>query len=214
MTDQQPGGGGGFTPLTPLGGPSLEQEERAMKAGRGRMMFAMIVAVLAAIAGLAWFVARQQPNPYGALGRAINGMRGEHFDAFWACALPRADLRDIDRADQLIGEIAERSATPRAYAQHVRNECLVRLDEHVAPMSQLIIPDDLRASYEQLRAAVEALRTAWGRYLEHLERLEGPFDAEDEATNGLLTAIARGWYDYKTAHGALNTTIRSHVDDE
>lgn len=214
MTDRQPGGGGGFTPLTPLGGPSLEEEERAMKAGRGRMIVAMIAAVLAAVAGLAWFVARQQPNPYGALGRAINGMRGEHFDAFWACALPRADLRDIDRADQLIREIATRSATPRAYAQHVRTECMVRLDEHVAPMSQLIIPDDLRESYEQMRTALEALRTAWGRYLEHLERLEGPFDADDEAIAGLLTAIARGWHDYKVAHIAINNTIRSHVDQE
>lgn len=213
MSDQQPGGGGGFTPLTPVGGPSLEQEERAMKSGRGRMMFGMILAVVAAIAGLAWFVARQQPSPYGALGRQINGMRGEHFDAFWACALPRADLRDIDRADQLIGEIAERAGTPRAYAQHVRNECMVRLDEHVAPMSQLIIPDDLRESYEQLRTAVESLRTAWGRFLEHLERLEGPFDDEDEATHTLLTAIARGWHDYKVAHIAINNTIRSHVDE-
>lgn len=215
MSDQEPnlGGGGGLTPLSPIGGPSLEQEEKALKSGRGRMMAAMIGAVVVAILALAWFVMRQQPSEYGQIGRQINGMRADHFDAFWACALPRADLRDIDRADQLIGEIAERSGTARAYAQHVRNECLVRLDEHLPPMTQLIVPEDLRPSVDQLRTAVEAQRTAWQRYLDHLDHLEGSFDAEDETTSGLITAIARGWYDYKVAHNAINTTIRGHLEE-
>lgn len=215
MSDQEPnlGGGGGFTPLAPIGGPSLEEEEKALKSGRGRMIVGMIVAVAALLGGLVWFVMQGQPSEYGQLGRQINGMRADHFDAFWACALPREDLRDIDRADQLIGEISERSATARPYAQHVRNECLVRLDEHVPQLDQLIIPADLTENVGQLRTAISAQRTAWGEYLDHLDRLEGAFDAEDETTSRLLTAIARGWYDYKVAHGAINTTIRGHVDE-
>jgi len=210
MSDQSPGG---FTPLTPIGGPSLEQEEKALKSGRGRMMAGMIAAVLVAILGFAWFVMQGQPSEYGQLGRQINGMRADHFDAFWACALPRADLRDIDRADQLIRAISERSGTARPYAQHVRNECLVRLDEHNPQLDQLIIPEDLTANVGQLRAAIDAQRTAWGAYLDHLDRLEGSFDSEDETTTRLITAIARGWYDYKVAHSAINTTVRGHIDE-
>ena len=214
MSDQEPNlGGGGYTPLTPIGGPSLEEEERALKSGRGRMIAGMAFAVVVLLGGLIWFVMQGQPSEYGQLGRQINGMRADHFDAFWACALPRADLRDIDRADQLIGEISERSGTARPYAQHVRNECLVRLDEHNPQLDQLIIPADLTENVGQLRGAIDAQRTAWQAYLDHLNRLEGSFDSEDETTVRLITAIARGWYDYKVAHSAINATIRGHIDE-
>lgn len=217
MTEQPStfGSGMGMTPLGGApgqGGPSLEEEERAMKRGRGRMMAAMIGSVLLAAAALAWFIARQQPNEYGQLGRQINGMRQEHFDVFWACALPREDLRDLQRAEQLIAEIAERAATPRAYAQHVREQCLVRLDEHLAPLAALIVPDDLREGVAQLQAAIEAQRTAWRAFLGHLAQIDR-FDAEDETTRTMLTAIARGWYDYKVAHNALNGVIRRHLSE-
>ncbi len=210
---EQGSGGGGFTPLTPIGGPSLEQEERAMRSGRGRMLFAMVGAVLVAGAGLVWFVSREQPSEYGQLGRQINGMRGDHFDAFWGCALPRAELDEITGAERLIAEIAERAATPRAYAQHVRETCLVMLDEHLPPLATLIVPADMTADAAALRAAIEELRVAWPRLLEHLDRLEGPFVADDDATRALLTAVAQGWFNYKQAHRQLNTTIRTHLDE-
>lgn len=210
MTDQGQGGGG-FTPLTPSGGPSLEDEERAMKSGRGRMLAAMAVAVLAAIGGMVWFIGSQQPNEYGQIGRQINGMRGEHFDAFWACALPREDIRDLRNDQQLRAAVAQRASAGRAYAQHVRNECMVHLDEHVSPLNALIVPDDLRASVDQLRAAIDAQRQAWSRFLDYLEHLEGGFVADDADEH--LTAIARGWFDYKVAHGAINDVVRGHVSE-
>lgn len=210
MTDQGQGGGG-FTPLTPIGGPTLEEEERALKSGRGKMIAGMVFAVVVAIGGLIWFVGSQQPSEYGQIGRQINGMRADHFDAFWACALPRADLRDIRNDQQLRSEIAERAASARAYAQHVRSECIVRLDEHVTPLNALIVPADLSAGVEQLRAAINAQRTAWTAFLTHLEHVEGSFDAE--AADAHLTAIARGWFEYKVAHGAINDVLRTHVDE-
>lgn len=210
MTDQGQGGGG-FTPLTPIGGPSLEQEEKALRSGRGKMLAGMIAAVLAAAAGLAWFVSTSGPSEYGQLGRQINGMRGEHFDAFWACALPREDLRDLRSNEQLVAEVAERAAQPRAYAAHVRTQCMVHLDEHLAPLDALILPDDLQPAVQSLRAAVEAQRSAWQAFLQYLDRVEGGFDAEDAQAQ--LGAIARGWYDYKVAHGQINDVLRSHVND-
>lgn len=207
MTDQGQGGGG-FTPLTPIGGPSLEDEERALKSGRGKMIVAMIAAVAVGVGGLVWFVGSQQPSEYGQIGRQINGLRADHFDAFWACALPRQDLRDLRTNEQLQREISERAASPRAYALHVRNECLVRLDEHVTPLNALIVPDDLTAPVEQLRTAIAAERQAWGRFLDYLDHLEGPFDAD--AASEHLTAIARAWFEYKVAHGAINDVVRAH----
>jgi hypothetical protein len=213
MSDDGPNlGGGGFTPLTPIGGPTLEEEEKAMRSGRGRMIAAMALAVIAAIAGLVFFVSSQQPSEYGQLGRQLNGMRTDHFDAFWACALPRVDLRDLRNDQQLRDEIADRAATPRPYAQHVRTECMVRLDEHLPPLAALIVPADLEAGATQLRTAIETLRTAWARFLDHLDHIEA-FDRDDAETSALLTAIARGWFDYRVAHNALNDTIRSHLDE-
>ncbi|AKF09283.1 hypothetical protein [Sandaracinus amylolyticus] len=202
---------GGFTPLTPIGGPSLEQEEKALRSGRGRMLAAMIVAVLAAGAGFAWFVSSSGPSEYGQLGRQINGMRAEHFDAFWACALPREDLRDLRNDQQLRSEIAERAAQPRAYAQHVRGQCMVHLDEHLPPLDALILPDDLQPGVRDLRTAVEAQRSAWSAFLARLDQTEGGFVAEDAEDE--LTAIARGWYEYKVAHSAINDVLRAHIDD-
>ncbi|MDQ3033097.1 MAG: hypothetical protein M3Y87_11815 [Myxococcota bacterium] len=210
MTDQGQGGGG-FTPLTPIGGPTLEEEERALKSGRGKMIAGMVFAVLIAVGGLIWFVGSQQPSEYGQIGRQINGMRADHFDAFWACALPRADLRDIRNDQQLRTEIARRAASPRPYAQHVRSECIVRLDEHVSPLNALIVPEDLAPAVEQLRAAINAQRQAWSSFLDYLEHVEGAFDPE--AADEHLTAIARGWFEYKVAHGAINDVLRTHVDE-
>lgn len=210
MTDDGQGGGG-LSPLTPIGGPSLEQEEKALRRGRGRMLAGMVAAVLAAVGGLAWFVSSSGPSEYGQLGRQINGMRAQHFDAFWACALPREDLRNLRNDQQLRAEIAERAAQPHAYAVHVRTQCMVLLDEHLPPLDALILPEDLRVPVEALRAAVEAQRAAWQAFLQHLDRVEGGFDAEDADQE--LGAIARGWYDYKVAHGRINDVIRSHVTD-
>jgi len=217
MTDQGqgdvPAGGGGFAPLSPIGGPSLEEEERAMKSGRGRMLAGMIGAVVVVLGGLVWAIGSQQPSEYGAIGRQINGLRRDHFDAFWGCALPRADLREINGAERLIAEISERAATPRAYATYVRDRCLGMLDEHLPPLDALIVPEDMRADFDTLRQQVTALRQSWGRFLDHLERLEGGFDAEDETVREMLTAIARAWYEYKSAHRRLNDTIRQHLAD-
>lgn len=209
MTDQ--GQGGGFTPLTPIGGPSLEEEEKALRSGRGKMIAGMVLALVLAVGGLVWFVGSQQPSEYGQLGRQINGLRADHFDAFWGCALPRADLRDIRNDQQLRDAIAERAVRPAAYAQHVRSECLVRLEEHVTPLNALIVPEDLSPGVDQLRAAIDAERQAWARFLDYLDHVEGSFDAE--AADEHLTAIARGWFEYKVAHGAINDIIRAHVTD-
>jgi hypothetical protein len=183
-----------------------------MKSGRGRMLAVMLGAMLLAIAGLFWFIGRQQPSEYGQIGRQINGLRRDHFDAFWGCALPRQNLDQITGAERLISEISERARSARAYAAHVRQTCLVHLDEHLPPLDALIVPEDMRADVDALRQQVTALSQAWRRFVEHLEHLEGAYDPEDDATREMLTSIARAWFDYKAAHRRLNDTIRQHRD--
>ena len=213
MTDQGTGGGG-FTPLTPGGaGPSIEDEEKAMHAGRGRMLAGMAAAVIAAVAGLAWFIMSEQPSEYGQLGRQINGMKRDDFDAFWGCALPREDVDELRSNDQLAARILHFSGQPRAYARIVREQCLHMLDEHVEPLNALIVPADMTEDVGALRTALGGLRTAWNDYLGYLEHVEGGFSAEDPRATELVTAITRGWFEYKQAHHRLNTTIRGHLDE-
>lgn len=191
--------------------PSLEEEEKALRSGRGRMVLAMVVAALAAIGAIAWFVGSQQPSEFSQVGRQINRLRAEHFDAFYGCVLPRADLRDIRNDQQLRNAIAERASRPRAYAEHIRGECLVRLDEHGAPLAALIVPDELREPVSQLQSALEAQQAAWTRFISFLEESEGAF--ESEAADEHLSAIARGWYDYKVAHRAINDIVRARLEE-
>ncbi len=208
MTDQP----GGFAPLTPVGGPSLEEEERAMKSGRRRALAAGAFAVLASLGALGWYMSTGGENEYAQVGQQINGMRSGHFDMFWSCALPREDVRDIDTAAELKAAIG-RFAANAGYSRIIRTECLVHLDEHRAPLNALIAPPELAAPIAELSAALTALRTAWDAFLEYLDRPDMHFDAEDPEADGLLTAVVRGWFDYRVAFGHVNDAVREHLPE-
>jgi hypothetical protein len=178
-------------------------------------MIAFAVAVLAAVvAGGAYFLTTSGPSPYGAIGRAVNGMRSENFDSFWACALPRTNARDIRNDQQLRGEIHERARfSASQYAQLVRSQCMAHLNDHVQPLDALLPPDDLRPPVEALRVALRALIEAWNAYLAYLQALSGSYDAESEEASAAVGAIARAWFDYRVAHGQINDVVRTHVND-
>lgn len=202
---------GGFDPLPPVGGPSLEEEERAMKSGRGGMIAAAAFAVLLVVGASAWFLTTSGPNEYGQIGQQVNGMRAEHFDTFWSCALPREDVRDLDTADELKAALARFSANTEGYVRILRTECLVHLTQHQAPLDALIAPPELSGPIGELSAALVALRSAWDAYLEHLSQPDFTFDAEDPETDRLLTAVVRGWFDYRVAFGHVNDAVREHL---
>lgn len=191
---------------------SLEADEKAMKKGNTWVLAAAIVAGLAVVAGIVFVLAREDPNEqYRAIGRQVNAMKGANFDAFWVCALPNQALDRLRSDQDLRAAINERAASrPRAYGQHVRQRCMVKLTEHASPLATLIPPDDLREPLTELGNAVEDLEQAWVAYIAHLERVE-TYDAD--AAGAQLTAIARGWYDYKRVHGDINRTIREHLNE-
>mgnify|MGYP003382713874 CR=1 FL=1 len=206
--------GGGWTPLAPPSAPqpSLDEEERAMKSGRGKMI-AFAVAVLVALGVLVGFLMTSGgTNEYGNIGRQINGMRTGNFDAFWMCALPRANLRNLQNNQQIRDEIHERAHfSPSQYAQLVRTTCMSNLNDHVQPLDQLIPSEDLRPGIEALRVSLRSLIDGWNAYLSYLDTLDGAYDGESPEATTLVSAIARAWFDYKVAHGALNDIIRAHV---
>jgi hypothetical protein len=203
-------GGGGQPPLG--GGPSLEDDEKALKKGNTGVLVGGIVAAVAVTIGLGFLLlSGEGGDEYGAIGRQINGMKQEHFDAFWSCALPNEQLSNLRSDQDLRYAITKRArSNPGRYAQHVREQCLVKLNEHEPRLRQLIAPEDLQDQLADLTTALNDLRGGWNEYVDELDDVEGPYD--EEAFGSHMNKIAKGWYDYKHAHNQLNSTIREHID--
>ncbi len=209
---------GGWAPLAsaPAGGPgpSLEEEERAMRSGRGRMIAFAALVLIAIAFGAGWFLMNSGPSPYSAIGRQVNGMRAQNFDSFWACALPRTDPSDIRNNEQLIGEIHERATfSASQYATLVRTTCMAQLNDHVQPLDSLLPTEDLVAPVEALRTSLRALIDGWNAYLAYLGTVSGAYDRESEDATRLVSAVVRAWFDYKVAFGQINDVVRAHVNE-
>ncbi len=210
------GVGGGAPP--PLGGgPSLAEEEKALKKGNTGVLVAGIVAAVAVTAGLGYVLLQSggdETEAYGAIGRRINGMKQEHFDGFWSCALPGQQLDRLSSDQDLRRAINERAArSPTAYATLVRDQCIVKLNEHEPGLRELIPPADLGEQLADLTGALVDLRTAWNDYIRALEQGNHDEGYDEEAYRQQITKIAKGWYDYKHAYNEVNDTIRGHLTE-
>lgn len=193
------------------GGPSLDDDEKALKKGNTWVLVAAVAAGLVVIAGVIYVLAGEQPDQYGTIGRQINGMKSEHFDAFWACSLPGERLEGLRSDQDLRYAINKRAVTsPARYAQHIRQDCLVKLNEHEAPLQALIAPEDLSGQLRDLGTSLDSLRSGWNDYLDYLDHTE-TYDEEEASPH--LGKIAKGWYDYKHAHNEINSTIRAHLNE-
>jgi len=193
-------------PLVP--GPSLEAEEKAMRGGRGGLVAAGVVAVLIVVAAVVALVMGDDNSAYETLGRNVNGAKGELFDGFWHCTFQR-DVNARSNED-LIREIESRATQGgRRFGQYVRDECLPKLTELEPRLDVLIPPDDMRPALNDVLEATRDLRGAWSDYLAYLDGLEGPYDVEEGHER--VVRIARGWFDFKRAHKALNDAIREHL---
>ncbi|MBX3273331.1 MAG: hypothetical protein KF729_23915 [Sandaracinaceae bacterium] len=206
------GVGGGSPPLG--GGPSLQDDEAALRKGSVLPLIVGIVAAIGLVVGLGVVLLSGEDNEqYEVLGRNVNGMKAEHFDQFWGCALPNQPL-DRLRTNQDLGEAIQKraSSSPQRYAAHVRSKCLVKLTEHGPRLRQLIPPEDLGAQLDALQAALTQLTDGWNGYLDALDRSSEGYDEGAAAPH--LSKIAKGWYDYRTAHGQLNDTVRERLHGE
>lgn len=209
MSDPNPNLG----PPSPLGGGSMDDDEKALKKGNTGVLIIGVVAALAVLAGVVVLLMNEEPtDQYRTIGQQVNGMKSEHFDGFWACALGDARLVDrINSADDLRTQInSQANRGPQRYSQHVRQQCLVKLNEHEAPLRSLIAPPDLQGQLTELNTALGDLRASWGDYLTYLDQSE-TYDASSAAPR--VTKIAKGWFDYKTTHQAINSAIRERLGE-
>jgi len=197
---------GAAPPLVP--GPSLEAEEKAMRGGRGGLVAAGVVAVLIVVAAVVALVMGDDNSAYETLGRNVNGAKGELFDGFWHCTFGR-DI-DISSNEQLMRELEDRASRGgKQFGENVRERCLPKLADLEPRLDVLIPPDDMRPALNDLLQATRDLRGAWSDYLAHLDGLEGPYDEEEG--HDRVVRIARGWFDFKHAHRALNDALRDHL---
>lgn len=202
--------GGGQPPLG--GGPSLRDEEAALKKGNKLPLVLGLVAAVAVVAGLGFvLLSGDDAAEYRAIGSQINGMKQEKFDGFWACALPNEPIDQLDTNRALTDAINERArGNPARYGSHVRETCLVKLAEHRSELRDLIPPEDLHAQLGDLESALDDLNESWGGYLERLDHSQEGYDSEAAAPQ--LSKIAKGWYDYRNAHRSLNDSIRGRIE--
>ncbi|MBO6940537.1 MAG: hypothetical protein JJ863_36525 [Deltaproteobacteria bacterium] len=197
---------GAAPPLVP--GPSLEAEEKAMRGGRGGLVAAGVVAVLIIVAAVVALVMGDDNSAYETLGRNVNGAKGELFDGFWHCTFQN-DL-DVRSNEDLMRELEQRANRGgKRFGEHVRDDCLPKLTELEPRLDVLIPPDDMRPALNDVITATRDLRGAWSDYLAYLDALEGPYDEEEG--HDRVVRIARGWFDFKHAHKALNDGLREHL---
>lgn len=201
--------GGGLPPATLA---SLEAEEQAMKKGKGTMLAVMIGVAVLAVGGFVAMLMMGGENPYGQLGQNINGMRDEHFDSFWGCALRGAQLDEIRNNDDLRAALNTRAEQGRGrYGAHVRDQCLPKLADLGPKLQALMPPEDLTPKVRDLVDATGRLRSGWSAFIAHLDGLAGdaPYVSEDAQEH--LTAIERAWFDYRRAHNEANAVIREKL---
>ncbi|MEM9187681.1 MAG: hypothetical protein AAGF12_00795 [Myxococcota bacterium] len=212
--DDNLGVGGGLPPLSPLRGPSLEDDEKAMKKGKGVMLAAMLAALAVPIIGVVLYLALSGGDEqYRTLGRNVNGLHDQSFKAFWGCSLRGANLEEIRSNTDLSAQINTRAGNGRGrYAQHVRDECMPMLEEIEPALSQLIPPEEMRSQVQELGRATGELRSGWSGFVAHLEGLEeDPYDEREAREH--VNNIAKGWYDYRRSHKALNDAIRERIEE-
>ena len=201
-----------FPNTSPLGpvGPSLEDEEKAMRKGKGRMIAGMVIAVLAIVGlGAVFLLNSGEDQTYANLGRKVNGLDQQGFDQFWSCSLRGASLSQLRSDQDLRDQINRRALAGGRYSQHVRDECMGKLDAMQPELDALLPPADMQTHVQAIKDAVAALRSAWTAFTADLATAEGPYDAA--AAEPKVTAIARAWYDYRTALSAFNSAMREKL---
>jgi len=191
---------------------TIADAEAAMHKGRGRMLVGMVGAVLLMVAGVVVLVGSgDEKRVAGEIGKQINGIKQRQFDAFWGCALQGTNLKNVRSNADLASQIDVRASQKGpSYAQYVQSKCLKELDDVAPQLDTLIVPTELQGDVASLREAVGDLRSAWSGFITYAGNPDTEYDS-DEARR-YIDAIARGWFDFKKAHAAINTALKAKLE--
>lgn len=191
----------------------VAEDEAGFKRGRASMLLGLFAAALLALVGLWQLLSHgDQERVYGELGRRINGVRQEQFDEFWACALDGQDPHSVHSNAELLTQLDERAADGGGeYATYLRESCADKLTEIKPELDSLIIPDDLKADVESLKAATGQLEASLREFIACLSNPSQTCDRS--AAKPSLDGIARGWFDFQTAHASINRTLKAKLEN-
>jgi hypothetical protein len=187
---------------------ALADAESAMHKGRAGSLVVMGGLGVALVVGLVVLVGGEdQQRVYGEIGRTINGLEREHVEQFWACALQGENIGELRTSTDLITKVDGRALERgRNYGLYVRGKCLPMLEAVGPKLDTLIAPDDLKAEIAAMGKANEQLRGAWGGFIGYLDDPELKYDQETARPH--VTAVARGWYEFKKAYAEVNKKIK------
>jgi hypothetical protein len=191
---------------------TLADDEAALQKGKGGSLIAVGLLGIAVLAGLFYLMGGEdEARVYGDIGKRINGLKQASFDQFWSCALSGEDLRDVSSNTELIARLdgLGRDGGSR-YAETLRKACLPQLESVSPQLDTLIVPTDLQASVRALSEANGKLRSATSGLVVYLDDPELQYDSAKAQSS--LKDMARAWYDFKKAHGAINQVIKQKID--
>ena len=196
----------------PGGVGSMADDEAALKRGKGGMIAVLVVLGLGFLGGLfALMSGGDEARVYGELGRKINGLRGAHFDQFWGCALPSANLKDIKSNADLISQLDGRAAeSGRAYGLHLHDKCMPKLEEIEPQLDTLIVPADMKVDVDGMKSATSKLRGSLSALVSYLDNPELKYDSDSARV--YFDNIARGWFEFRQAHAAVNKTLKAKLE--
>lgn len=181
----------------------------AFNKGKGRVLAAMVGALIAAVAAFGWYVAQGKESPYAALGKQVNGLRTQYFDGFLVCALPGKKASEIKNDGELRDELHGRGAAGARYAAHLRNACSAPLRELDIRLQALAPPAEATPALQGMAAGVTKMRVGTEAYIAHLEGLTGGYDRA--AAEPELAPLVRGWYEFRKAHGEFNRLVKEQL---
>jgi hypothetical protein len=192
---------------------SIADDEAALKQGRGGTLAMLGVLAVVALGGAFMLLSGDdEARVYRELGKKINGLRQAHFDQFWACALQGELLKDIKTNTDLTAQIDGRASDHgAAYALHVRDKCMPKLQDIGPQLDTLIIPADLAPHVNAMRDATGKLRAGYSAFISHLDTPDTKYDTEGGRV--YLDNIARGWFEFKQAHAAVNKAIKDKLGE-
>jgi hypothetical protein len=189
---------------------SALEDAKAFNKGNGKTLFGMLGMLALALAAFAWYLVQDQPNPYGELGKQVNGLRGQFFDGYWTCALPGKRLVEIKNDQDLRTELDTRAVAKERYAQHLSNKCGTQVSELIVRLRALLPPDDARKNIQEMIEGLIKVDKGSKQFAEYLAGLEGPYASEAGAP--AMSELVRGWYEFRKGHAALNQLVREKLE--
>ena len=188
---------------------SAYEDAKAFNKGKGKLLAGMLALVAAGVGGFAWYLVQDQPNPYGELGKQVNGLRAQYFDGFVTCALPGTRPVTLKSDEDLRAALHERAASGARYGTHLRNKCVPALRELATRLRALLPPEDAQARIKTMADACAKMEVGTNAYASYLEGLEGPYRAENAESE--QAQLVLGWYEFRKAHAEMNQFVKEKL---